>query len=223
MWAWIKSILFGKGHKQSGRAANSSLSISHQIEEVDQEMKYLIVGLGNIGAEYDYTRHNIGFDVLDAIADKFEATWKTDTLGAVTLVKHKGRQLTLLKPSTYMNRSGKALNYWMQKLKIKKDNVLVVVDDLHLDFGRLRLRGKGSDGGHNGLKDIQQVLGGANYPRLRFGIGKDFHSGEQVKYVLDKWTKEQQDELPKYIKKAVAGVLSFTSIGMKFTMENLNR
>lgn len=223
MWTWIKSVFLGQNRESDRDNVTTSPDSSHHIEEVEQAMKYLIVGLGNIGAEYDDTRHNIGFDVVDAIAAKFEASWKTDTLGDVTTVKHKGRQLTLLKPSTYMNRSGKALNYWMQKLKIDKENVLVVVDDLHIDFGKLRLRSKGSDGGHNGLKDIQQVLGGADYPRLRFGIGNDFHSGEQVKYVLDKWTTEQQEQLPKYIKKAVAGVLSFASIGMKFTMENLNR
>lgn len=211
--------------KFSSRQANEqNVSVTaNNIEEVEQHMKYLVVGLGNIGAEYNYTRHNIGFEVVDAIAKKFDAKWKTDTLGDVTTIKHKGRQLTLLKPSTYMNRSGKALNYWMQKLKIEKENVLVIVDDLHIDFGKLRIRAKGSDGGHNGLKDIQQVLGGANYPRLRFGIGKDFHSGEQVKYVLDKWSPEQQADLPKFINKAAEGVLSFATIGLKFTMEKFNR
>jgi len=185
-------------------------------------MKYLAVGLGNIGGEYDDTRHNIGFDVVDYLADQHEGKWKTDTLGDVCEIKHKGRTIVLLKPSTYMNRSGKAVNYWMTKKKIQKENLLVIVDDLHLDLGKLRLRAKGSDGGHNGLKDIQQVLGGTNYPRLKFGIGNDFHSGQQVDFVLGKWTSEEVDIRQKMIKKAADATKSFASIGIKFTMEQFN-
>lgn len=217
MWSWIYK-LFSKGKGETNSSVEEVID-----EQIDSSMKYLVVGLGNIGREYDNTRHNIGFDVVDALAEEKEASWKTDTLGDVATIKHKGRSITLLKPSTYMNRSGKATNYWMQKLKIDRNNLLVIVDDLHIDFGKLRLRAKGSDGGHNGLKDIQQVLGGSNYTRLRFGIGKDFHSGEQVKYVLGKWTPEQQEDLPKYIKKAADACLSFATIGMKFTMEKYNR
>ncbi len=191
-------------------------------EEIEDPMKYLAVGLGNIGGEYDNTRHNIGFDVVDYLAEQHEGKWKTETLGDVCEIKHKGRTIVLLKPSTYMNRSGKAVNYWMTKKKIQKENLLVIVDDLHLDLGKLRLRGKGSDGGHNGLKDIQQVLGGSNYPRLKFGIGNDFHSGQQVDFVLSKWTNEEQDKLHKVIKKAADATKSFATIGIKFTMEQFN-
>lgn len=194
-----------------------------KVEEIEDPMKYLVVGLGNIGGEYDNTRHNIGFDVVDYLADQNEGKWKTDTLGDICEIKHKGRTLVLLKPSTYMNRSGKAVNYWMTKKKIVKENLLIIVDDLHLDLGKLRLRGKGSDGGHNGLKDIQQVLGGNNYPRLKFGIGNDFHSGQQVDFVLGKWTSEEKEKLQKTIKKAADATKSFATIGIKYTMEQYNR
>jgi len=206
MWEWIKQ-LFG----------------SNTIEEKEDPMKYLIAGLGNIGGEYDNTRHNIGFDVVDHLAEQNDGKWKVDTLGSICEIKHKGRTLVLLKPSTYMNRSGKAINYWMTKKKIQKDNLLVIVDDLHLDLGKMRLRGKGSDGGHNGLKDIQQVLGGNKYPRLKFGIGKDFRPGQQVDFVLGKWTDEENEKLPKLIKKAAEAAKSFATIGLKFSMEQFNR
>ncbi len=192
-------------------------------EEIEDPMKYLIAGLGNIGSEYKGTRHNIGFDILDHLADENDGKWKTETLGDICEIKHKGRTLCLLKPSTYMNRSGKAINYWMTKKKIKRDKILVVVDDLHLDLGKLRLRAKGSDGGHNGLKDIQQVLGGTNYPRLKFGIGNSFHSGQQVNFVLGKWEAEEEEKVKKQIKKATEAIKSFASIGIKFTMEKFNR
>lgn len=191
-------------------------------EEIEDPMKYLIVGLGNIGSEYEGTRHNIGFDVLDYLAEQNDGKWKTDTLGSVCEVKHKGRTLCLLKPSTYMNRSGKAINYWMTKKKIKRDKILVVVDDLHMVLGKLRMRAKGSDGGHNGLKDIQQVLGGTNYPRLKFGIGNDFHSGQQVNFVLGEWKDEEKEKVEKTIKKAAEAIKSFAAIGLKFTMERYN-
>ena len=185
--------------------------------------KFLIVGLGNIGDKYDNTRHNIGFDVVDYLAENHEGKWKTDTLGDVCEIKHKGRTLVLLKPSTYMNRSGKAVNYWMNKKKIQRDNLLVIVDDLHLELGKLRLRAKGSDGGHNGLKDIQQVLGGNKYPRLKFGIGNDFRPGQQVEFVLGKWTAEEKLKLEKLIKKAAEASKSFATIGIKYAMEQFNR
>lgn len=207
MWEWFRSLF----------------TLNEIEEELEDPMKYLIIGLGNIGAKYDNTRHNIGFDVVDYLADEHEGKWKTETLGDICEIKHKGRTLVLLKPSTFMNRSGKAVNYWMTKKKIQKDNLLVIVDDLHLDLGKMRLRGKGSDGGHNGLKDIQQVLGGNKYPRLRFGIGNDFHSGQQIDFVLGQWTSEEQDKLPKYIKKSADAIKSFATIGMKFTMEQFNR
>ena len=148
-------------------------------------MKFLIVGLGNMGADYDDTRHNVGFEIVEALASESDATWEHKKLGDMTKIKHRGKSLILLKPSTYMNRSGKAIQYWMQKEKIKKENLLVIVDDLNLQFGKIRLRGKGSDGGHNGLKDIQNYLG-AQYPRIRVGIGDDFRKGQQVDFVLGK-------------------------------------
>ena len=192
-------------------------------EEIEDPMKYLIVGLGNIGSEYVNTRHNIGFDVVDYLSEEHDGKWKTDTLGDICEIKHKGRTLILLKPSTYMNRSGKAVNHWMVKKKIQKDNLLIIVDDLHMELGKLRMRAKGSDGGHNGLKDIQQVLGGNKYPRLKFGIGNDFHSGQQVDFVLGKWKADEEENLQKAIKKAANATKSFATIGLKFTMEQFNR
>jgi len=186
-------------------------------------MKFLIVGLGNIGSEYEETRHNIGFKVVDAMAKEGGASWTLDTSAYITEVKHKGKTLILIKPTTYMNRSGKAVQYWMTKHKIPKENILVVVDDLHLDFGTLRLRAKGSDAGHNGLKDIDVVLGGNDYARLKFGIGSKFHKGQQVDYVLGKWSKEEYKELNFMIQKAAEASKSLTAIGMKFTMEQYNK
>jgi peptidyl-tRNA hydrolase, PTH1 family len=186
-------------------------------------MKYLIAGLGNIGAEYENTRHNIGFLVLDELAKAGGATWKTDQLGDVAEVKHRGRTLVLLKPSTYMNRSGKAIRYWLQKEKIDKERLLVVLDDLNLPFGLQRLRGKGSDGGHNGLKDIDQVTGGNNYARLRVGIGSDFHRGQQVNYVMGKWSAEEERELDTILSTSRDIVKSFAAIGLDHTMNNYNK
>ncbi len=159
-------------------------------------MKYLIVGLGNIGNEYHNTRHNIGFTILDAFAKASNVFFSENRYGATCEVKLKGRTLILLKPSTFMNLSGNALRYWMQKEKIEIENVLVIVDDIALPFGTLRLKPQGSDAGHNGLKNIQEILGHNNYARLRFGIGNDFAKGRQVEYVLGKWTEEQTAALP---------------------------
>ncbi len=186
-------------------------------------MKYLIVGLGNMGAEYDHTRHNIGFDIVDYIAKDGDAKWKNDTLGDLTEVKHKGRTLILLKPSTYMNLSGKAVKYWMDKHKIPVENMLVILDDLHLDLGVMRLRDKGSDGGHNGLKDIQDKLGSQVYYRLRAGIGQDFHKGHQVNFVLGKWKNHELNDVDIMIEKAAKAVKNFTTMGYKLTTETLNR
>ena len=159
-------------------------------------MKYLIVGLGNIGPEYQNTRHNIGFKVLDAFAKASNTVFEDMRYGAVATVKLKGRTLILLKPNTYMNLSGKAVSYWMQKEKIELSNLFVVVDDLALPFGTIRLRGKGSDGGHNGLKSINQLLGTQDYTRLRFGIGNEFPKGKQVDYVLGEWSSEEEERFP---------------------------
>ena len=197
-------------------------NFSKEQEEPDP-MKYLIIGLGNMGAEYDNTRHNIGFDVVDALAEEFDVKFKDDSLGDLAEFKHKGRTFILLKPSTYMNRSGKAVRHWMTKKKIEKPNILVVVDDKNLDFGTLRLRGKGSDGGHNGLKDIDQMTGGNNYARIRFGIGNDFGKGRQVDFVLGKWDSEEREKLPEIIKRAADGVKKFGTIGLSHTMTELNK
>ena len=186
-------------------------------------MKYLIVGLGNMGPDYDNTRHNVGFEVVDYLAKAFDASFKHEQLGDVAKVKHKGRTFILLKPSTYMNRSGKAVRYWLQKEKIQKQNLLVVLDDLNLPFGKQRLRGKGSDGGHNGLKDIDQMNGGNNYARLRVGIGNNFSKGRQVNYVLGEWTSEEQDQLPEILKTASETIKSFGTIGLNHTMNQFNK
>ena len=190
---------------------------------VTDHMKFLIVGLGNIGSEYTNTRHNIGFDVVDYLAKDAGVSFSQNTHGDLTEIKHKGRTLILLKPSTVMNLSGKAVKYWMDKHKIQPENLLVIVDDLHLDLGKMRLRDKGSDGGHNGLKDIQEKFGHNNYVRLRMGIGKDFHPGQQVNYVLGKWKVHEKDDVEKMIIKAGEAVKNFATIGLKLTMDNLNR
>lgn len=189
-------------------------------EEIPIEMKYLIVGLGNMHPDYDSTRHNIGFEAVDLMAQEFDATWKNDKLGDLTQVKFKGRTIYLLKPSTYMNRSGKAVQYWMTKHNILKQNILIVVDDLNLDFGKIRLRDKGSDGGHNGLKDINNHLG-SKYARLRLGIGDDFKKGQQVDFVLGKWTKKELEGLEELLHRSVDVCKNFCSIGFKFTRDKI--
>lgn len=185
-------------------------------------MKYLIVGLGNIGAEYANTRHNIGFRVLDALAAAAGATFVSDRYGAVAQIRHKGRSLTLLKPSTYMNLSGKAVRYWMEAEKIEIGNVLVVVDDIALPFGTLRMRPKGSAGGHNGLKNISELLGCEDYARIRFGIGGDFARGHQVDYVLGEWTDEEQKLMPERLKLFGDAILSFVTMGAARTQNLFN-
>lgn len=192
-------------------------------EETYDPMKYLIVGLGNIGSDYEDTRHNIGFDVVDMLAKDAAVSWKQETLGDIAEVKHKGRTLVLLKPSTFMNLSGKAVKYWMEKKKIPVENMLAVVDELQLDLGVVRLKSKGSDGGHNGLKDIADKLGSTNYSRLRVGIGKDFRRGQQVDYVLGKWNAKEKDELIEIIPRAAEACKSFAAVGLKFTMEKFNK
>lgn len=185
-------------------------------------MKYLIVGLGNIGTEYEYTRHNIGFRVLDALAKASNLIFSDGRYGATCELKVKGRIFILLKPSTYMNLSGNAVRYWMQKENIPVENLLVVVDDLALPFGTLRLKTKGSDAGHNGLKHIQQILGTSEYPRLRFGIGNDFPKGGQVDFVLGHFSPEQEKELPQKLERAEEIIKSVGLAGMQITMNQYN-
>ncbi len=185
-------------------------------------MKYLIAGLGNIGPEYELTRHNIGFLVLDRIADNHKIDFHTDRLADKAELKYKGRQLHFIKPNTYMNLSGKAIAYWLQELKIQKENLLVIVDDIALPFGSLRMRTKGSSAGHNGLKNIEQILGGQEYSRLRFGIGNDFARGQQVDFVLSNFSKEEIAELPAIMDKAADMAYSFCTIGVERTMNFFN-
>ncbi len=184
--------------------------------------KFLIVGLGNIGVEYHGTRHNIGFDVLDTLAEKFDCKFETQRLGNVTSFRYKGRTFVLLKPTTYMNLSGKAVKYWMTQEKIPLENVLVICDDLNIDFGTIRIKAKGSDGGHNGLKDINATLQTQSYARFRFGIGADFSKGRQVNFVLGKWTDEEQRFLPEYLDKSAEAVVSFGTAGINNTMNSFN-
>lgn len=185
-------------------------------------MKYLIVGLGNIGSEYQYTRHNIGFRVLDALAKASNIVFTDKRYGEIAELKVKGRTLILLKPSTYMNLSGNAVRYWMQQEKIPLENLLVVVDDLALPFGTLRLKGKGSDAGHNGLKNIQSILGTQNYARLRFGIGNDFPKGGQIDFVLGTFSKEDEKAMPDKFVTCEEIIKNFCLAGIQNTMNQFN-
>ena len=191
-------------------------------QNIPTEMKYLIVGLGNPGAKYENTRHNIGFKVVEAFAEERKAVFETIKLGEVAKAKWKGRQVILLKPSTFMNLSGKAVNYYLQKEKISVENLLIITDDLALPFGKLRMKGKGSDGGHNGLKDIQAVLNTTNYARLRFGVGSEFGTGQQVDYVLGEWDNTEVKQIEERIKTATEFIKGFTTIGLNQTMSNWN-
>ncbi len=185
-------------------------------------MKYLICGLGNIGDEYADTRHNIGFTILDALAKDLGVTFTTERLAMMAEAKYKGRQLILIKPTTYMNLSGKAFRYWLKLHDIPLDRSLVVSDDLDLDFGVFRMKGKGSGGTHNGLNNIIEVMARNDYPRLRVGIGKDFNRGQQVDYVLGKWKKEEVSAWIERIPVAVEMIKSFTTIGPALTMNQFN-
>lgn len=185
-------------------------------------MKYLIAGLGNIGDEYKNTRHNIGFDVVEFIASKNNCAFSSDRLAFKTEFKLKGRTVILIKPTTYMNLSGKAINYWLQKEKIEISNLFVVVDDLALPFGSIRIKSKGSDGGHNGLKNINEVLQHPNFARLRFGIGNEYMKGKQVDYVLGKWTDEESQKLKERIETINKAIETFILTGIDKTMSGFN-
>lgn len=185
-------------------------------------MKFLIVGLGNIGIEYEHTRHNIGFDVLDALAKKHEASFQSDRLVNYAKITIKGKQLHCIKPTTYMNLSGKAVAYWKNKLNIETVNLLIITDDLALPVGKLRIRAKGSDAGHNGLKNINEVLQTSEYPRLRFGIGNVFPKGGQVQFVLGKWSDEETSLIHAGIERAVQTIESFVLEGIERTMNKMN-
>jgi PTH1 family peptidyl-tRNA hydrolase len=186
-------------------------------------MKFLIAGLGNIGQEYELTRHNIGFLVLDQLADQHKVDFASARLADKTEFRSKGKTIHLIKPTTFMNLSGKSLAYWMNDLKIPKENVLIIVDDLALPFGTLRMRTKGSAAGHNGLKNIELILGGQEYSRLRFGIGNEFSKGQQVDFVLSNFSQEEFTKLPEIIKKANEMIISFCMIGPEKTMSLYNQ
>lgn len=192
------------------------------LEEVQPMKKYLIVGLGNIGDKYHETRHNIGFSILDNFASKENLTFETKRLGDVTTYKFKGRSFIFLKPSTYMNLSGKSVLYWLTKEKIPLENLLVITDDLNLPFGSIRIKTKGSDGGHNGLKDIQEKLNTTQYNRFRFGIGDTFNRGQQVDFVLSKWSEEEMKSMQERLDLCNEVIKSFGSAGINNTMNAFN-
>ncbi len=185
-------------------------------------MKYLVVGLGNIGYEYANTRHNIGFKVLDALAEASNISFTSQRYGDVAELKHKGRAITLLKPSTYMNLSGKAVRYWMEALKIPIENILIISDDIAIPYGTFRMRQKGSHGGHNGLRNITELLGTDQYPRIRFGVGGDFAKGHQVEYVLGEWGDEELEAMPERLTQFGKAILSFATAGTSLTMNTFN-
>jgi peptidyl-tRNA hydrolase, PTH1 family len=192
--------------------------------------KFLVAGLGNIGDEYAHTRHNIGFDIVDVLAlsflkeeEKKNKIFSDSRLAMVAHVKFKGRQVTIIKPTTYMNLSGKAVNYWMAQEKVEIENLLIVADDIALPFGRIRIKKKGSDGGHNGLTSIIETLGTEEFPRLRFGIGGDFTRGKQVDYVLGKWSIEEGKVLPEKITTTVEAIKTFITMGVEKAMTSYNK
>ena len=211
MFNFLKKLLGGKQQPATQQQNNEP-----------EQMKFLVVGLGNIGAEYQGTRHNIGFTVVEALADQAGATWATARYGAVAEMRVKNQQLLLLKPSTYMNLSGEAVRYWAQKEKIGLDHILVVVDDIALPFGAIRMRGKGADGGHNGLKNIDQIHGSQQYARLRFGVGNDFPRGAQVDYVLSHPGADELAVLPERAKVACDAIRAFCLSGIDFAMTHFN-
>jgi len=202
--AKISSFLFGKG-----------------VSETDMK-KFLIAGLGNIGEKYQDTRHNIGFTILDALAKERDVVFETKKLGDLTRFNHKGRTFILLKPNTYMNLSGKAVSYWMKIEKIPLENLLVVTDDLNLPYGTIRIKGKGSSGGHNGLTNINEVLQTQNYARFRFGIGNDYPKGRQIEHVLGTWDEEESEKLPERLEKSGKAIISFAMAGLNNTMSTFN-
>jgi peptidyl-tRNA hydrolase, PTH1 family len=187
-----------------------------------QMQKFLIIGLGNIGADYAHTRHNIGFDVADAFVKKHEGSWRIDRLAEISEVKLKGRSLLLMKPTTYMNLSGRAFRYWMDKEKIEVSNTLTIVDDMALPLDRLRLRPSGSHAGHNGLRDIEAALGHNAYPRLRFGIGNDFPQGRQVDFVLGRWTEKEEPLVRLKIDASINLIEIFALQGLDPAMNTFN-
>lgn len=200
----------------------TKIFIKKEKETIDSMKKFLIVGLGNIGADYVNTRHNIGFKVVDFFIRKEGLSFQTAKLGDISEYKIKGRTLLFLKPNTFMNLSGKAVKYWMDKENIEKENVLIITDDLNLSFGTIRIKAKGSDGGHNGLKNIQLILNSVDYPRFRFGISDEFKKGKQVDYVLGEWNDEENSKLSERLELASEIITSFALAGLENTMNTFN-
>lgn len=191
-------------------------------KEKDSEVKYLIVGLGNVGPDYEGTRHNVGFEAVDTLAKELELTWKPDRFGEVAGGKYRGRMLHLLKPDTYMNLSGRAVSFWLKKLALPQSQLLIITDDLNLPLGKVRLKGQGSNGGHNGLRSIETELGNSNYPRIRVGIGRDFSAGRQVDYVLGKWADDESELLPAILHEVSNAAKAFTHQESGRIMSRLN-
>lgn len=218
MIQWIKALFTTR------ETADNKKQVAHEDPNNTNPMsnKFLIVGLGNIGAEYVNTRHNIGFKVLDHLAKKESLSFETVKLGALAQYKFKGRTFLLLKPNTYMNLSGKAVHYWMDKENIPLENIFVITDDLNLPFGAIRIKPKGSDGGHNGLKNINLVLNTNQYTRFRFGISDEFKKGQQVDYVLGDWDETEKEKLPERLETASEIIKSFGTAGLENTMTTYN-
>ena len=222
MIKWIKN-LFSSTKTEENTAANKPALIDQPNNNIKSvSTKFLIVGLGNIGAEYVNTRHNIGFKIVDFLARKESVSFETVKLGSLAEYRFKGRTFLLLKPNTYMNLSGKAVQYWMEKEKIPLENIFVITDDLNLSFGSIRIRPKGSDGGHNGLKNINLVLNTQNYARFRFGISDEFKKGKQVDYVLGDWDDTEKTALPERLEIASEIIKSFGMAGLENTMTSFN-
>lgn len=193
------------------------------IKREEDPMKYLIVGLGNIGEEYAETRHNVGFKIAEAWAEKLKVNFEPSNFGLMAKAKYRGRTIHILKPDTYMNLSGKAVLYWKRKLVVPVNNILVITDDINLSFGQLRLKPKGGNGGHNGLKSIEQELLTAQYPRLRVGVGKEFSEGRQVEYVLGKWSESEKESLSGIAKNAYQAIEKFTYLSLGLVMNEVNK
>ena len=219
---WFKNIFRKSSSSEISEGVRPN-NHEHQINNYNEvSKKFLIVGLGNIGGEYVNTRHNIGFKILDYIAGRHNVSFETAKLGTLAEINVKGRKLLLLKPNTYMNLSGKAVHYWMQKENIAIDNVLVITDDLNLSFGTIRIKAKGTDGGHNGLKNIQLLLNTSEYPRFRFGISDEFKKGQQVDYVLGEWNDVERTKLAERFELGKQIVESFALAGLNETMNSFN-
>ncbi len=193
-----------------------------ELEIEPDPKKYLIAGLGNIGGDYENTRHNIGFDIVDYLVEEYKLDFDSKGHAFYATLKIEDYTFILIKPTTYMNLSGKAVRYWLEREKIGLENLLVIIDDLNINFGRLRMRGKGSDGGHNGLKHINTTLGTKEYARLRFGIGNEFGKGQQINYVIGEWSLEEQEALPNLVKKTAEMVKGFGMMGLQGTMSKYN-